>query len=73
MLLGDFNEIISLKENAGGKQVDLTRCLNFRENLEECGLVDLGSSGCKFTWHGQQRAKHPKLYERLDYAIANIN
>jgi hypothetical protein len=42
----------------------------FRECLDDCGLVDLGFSGPKFTWNNRQSAEdHVKV--RLDRAVTN--
>ena len=41
----------------------------FREVLDECGLMDLGFRGEKFTWKGKRSGG--LVLERLDRAVAN--
>lgn len=52
IIIGDFNEIISLEKKIREALADLNRCVRFREKLTSYGLVDLGSSGCRFTQRG---------------------
>ena len=70
LLAGDFNETINLDErNHGGNEM-LRRCTRFRHWIENCGLIDLGFSGLKFTW---ARGLHPENRKeaRLDRALCN--
>jgi hypothetical protein len=46
------------------------RCLLFRECLEDCGLVDVGFTGPKYTWTNKQDA-NSNVRVRLDCAVAN--
>ena len=41
----------------------------FRDVLDECGLMDLGYTGDKFTWRGKRAGG--LVLERLDRAIAS--
>ena len=43
----------------------------FREVLDECGLMDLGFRGEKYTWKGKR--SRGLVLERLDRAVANNN
>jgi hypothetical protein len=52
--VGDFNEILLPSEKVGGVEVDLRRCIRFGRWVQDCGLIDLGSYGHKFTWRGAQ-------------------
>ena len=47
---GDFNEITKTHEKKGGRLRPYTQMKNFRDVLDECGLMDLGFEGSKFTW-----------------------
>ena len=48
MLVGDFNEVLLPTEVRGGS-FSYHRASLFADVLEECGLMDLGSMGLKFT------------------------
>ncbi|KAJ4838451.1 hypothetical protein Tsubulata_041033 [Turnera subulata] len=71
VLLGDFNEVTSAEEKQGGAPVNLLRCTKFREWIEDCHLIDVGYTGPKFTWRGQEH-HHGRVYERLDRGLANL-
>ena len=66
---GDFNELLWSHEKLGlGPRQD-SKMKEFRDVLDECGLMDLGYTRDKFTWKGK-RADGLDL-ERLDRAIAS--
>jgi len=47
---GDFNEITKSNEKLGGRFRSYNQMKNFRDVLDEGGLMDLGFVGSKFTW-----------------------
>lgn len=47
---GDFNEITKTHEKKGGRLRPDFQMKNFRDALDECGLMDLGHVGSKYTW-----------------------
>ena len=67
-MAGDFNEILFLHEKLEGAPRNETAMREFREVVDECGFMDLGYVGKKFTWRG----KHGDgmVLERLDRALA---
>ncbi|WJX55720.1 hypothetical protein P8452_41455 [Trifolium repens] len=71
MLAGDFNDIMCMTEKKGGAPVSIRRCNNFREQVNACQLMDLGSVGAKFTWRGPIYHGGQRIYERLDRALSN--
>ena len=46
----DFHEITRLNEKKGGRLKPYNQMKNVQDVLDECGLVDLGFVGSKFTW-----------------------
>ncbi|XP_062103379.1 uncharacterized protein LOC133814436 [Humulus lupulus] len=56
MVIGDFNEILSLHERIG-KKVTTKISSKFLECLTSCHLEDLKFSGCFYTWNNKQRAE----------------
>ena len=49
LCVGDFNEIAKSHEKCGGRLRSYMQMKNFRNVLDECGLMDLGFVGSKFT------------------------
>lgn len=50
---GDFNDILLDNERVGGAGGNRSRMRWFRDKSQECGLIDMGASGPKFTWKGR--------------------
>ena len=67
---GDFNEITKSHEKSGGRLRPFMQIKNFRDVLDECGLVDLGFMGSKFTWF-KNIANGILVWERLDRDVGN--
>ncbi|XP_061372255.1 uncharacterized protein LOC133314745 [Gastrolobium bilobum] len=73
LLAGDFNEIISPIEKKGGALADIGRCSEFASVLDDCQLIDLGSSGPFYTWKGPKFSHLDRVYKRLDREVANTD
>ncbi|KAK2417953.1 hypothetical protein QL285_040194 [Trifolium repens] len=71
MMAGDFNDIISQDEKKGGAPFSTRRCNNFQDNINACGLIDLGAVGPKYTWRGPLIGGQDRIFERLDRALSN--
>ena len=69
--MGDFNEILWSHEKLGRGPRQENMMKAFREVLDECGLMDLGFVGEKYTWKGKRSGG--LVLERLDRAVANNN
>lgn len=65
---GDFNEILLSHEKLGGALRSETTMREFREVVDDCGFMDLGYVGKKYSWRGKS-GDHMVL-ERLDCALA---
>ena len=48
--MGDFNELVRIEEKHGRHNRLERQMQLFRDVLDECGFVDLGFAGPKFTW-----------------------
>ena len=66
---GDFNEILWSHEKLGLGPRQECKMKEFRDLLDECGFVDLGFIGEKFTWRGKRSGG--LVLERLDRATAS--
>lgn len=68
----DFNEIMYVHEKKGGIPRDEKVIEFFRDTLAECGLFDVGYSGCWYTWE-RVNLLNSNIRERLDQGVANVN
>ncbi|XP_075674814.1 uncharacterized protein LOC142644006 [Castanea sativa] len=69
LCLGDFNEIISHMEKAGGSLRPARQMDRFRTAISHCGFVDLGHMGSPFTW-SRNHPTEGRIHIRLDRALA---
>ncbi|XP_042515252.1 uncharacterized protein LOC122089592 [Macadamia integrifolia] len=69
--LGDFNSILSWHEKSGGNKKGNRDMQNFRDMMNFCNLIDLGSKGPTFTW-SNKRLGEANTRLRLNRALANI-
>uniref|UniRef100_A0A2N9FN80 Protein kinase domain-containing protein n=1 Tax=Fagus sylvatica TaxID=28930 RepID=A0A2N9FN80_FAGSY len=66
--MGDFNELVRLEKKQGRHTRSERQMQMFRDVLDECGFVDLGFTGPKFTWTNNRVGD--MTWERLDKAVA---
>ena len=71
VLLGDFNDMISDEEKLGGLPVNRTRMSAFRNCMDNCGLIDLGFHGPRYTWTNKSLCWHTTIREWLDRGLGN--
>ncbi|XP_075636620.1 uncharacterized protein LOC142608841 [Castanea sativa] len=72
VIAGDFNEPLSSADKFGGRVVNSSRSLLFKECLEKCNMVDLGFSGPRFTWTNRREVQN-LIKERIDRFFVNPN
>jgi hypothetical protein len=71
MIAGDFNDIVCAAEKKNGAPVSIRRCNIFRERINSCNLMDLGTIGAKFAWRGPIYHGGQIIYERIDRGMSN--
>ncbi|KAI9112316.1 hypothetical protein K1719_016839 [Acacia pycnantha] len=71
-LAGDFNEIKTPLEQKGGGRTNETRCRNFNNWIQDCGLIDLEADGPFFTWKGPKWDGLDRIHKRLDRCLCNV-
>lgn len=69
LLFGDLNKIVSSLEKLGGRDI-WRRKLYLKVFMQELGAIDLGFSGCRFTWENGQEG-NASIKERIDRAIVD--
>ena len=67
---GDYNEIVRGLEKKGGANRSHAQMQLFRDALDACEFVDMGYSGCQFTWKNFFRDGN-SIWKRLDRSLAN--
>ncbi|KAA3462487.1 reverse transcriptase [Gossypium australe] len=71
LLIGDFNQILSLAEKQGGAPESFRRMDQFRDVMATKQLIQLDASGCIFTWSNGQYV-HGLIRKKLDRALCNV-
>ena len=71
LVIGDFNEIMSMSEKEGGSTRPRQQLASFVETINLCGLRDIGFVGPRFTWIYETRDGR-QIRERLDRVLANV-
>ncbi|PNY03456.1 RNA-directed DNA polymerase (reverse transcriptase) [Trifolium pratense] len=70
MLIGDFNETFIPSEQRGGI-FQHNRAVLFANFMDQCNLLDLKTSGGRFTWHRNHNGLRI-LFKKLDRGLANV-
>ncbi|XP_026459087.1 uncharacterized protein LOC113359711 [Papaver somniferum] len=71
-LVGDLNAITSTNEKHGGSQKLSNANIEFRNFIQDRGLIDLGYTGPAFTWSNGAIVEKP-IFERLDRAVCTAD
>ncbi|OIT04903.1 hypothetical protein A4A49_31371 [Nicotiana attenuata] len=69
-VIGDFNVIALVEEKIGGIPYQMSKIIEFLSMIEDCGLVDLGFYGPKYTW-SNGRGTCCIVWKRLDKGLVN--
>lgn len=56
MVAGDFNAISEVSEELGGRPPNLVSLEEFNAMINDCGIVDCGYEGSKYTWSNNQES-----------------
>lgn len=70
MVMGDLNTIGARNEKPDGKEPSANQLQELKDVMDQCGLIDLGANGPKFTWNNK-RPGLANIKERLDHVLAN--
>ncbi|XP_020220996.1 uncharacterized protein LOC109803724 [Cajanus cajan] len=68
LLIGDYNEVLSPNEVRGGS-FSLRRADRLLDTMEACHLLDMGSSGYKYTWY--RGHTHTRTAKKLDRGLCD--
>ncbi|XP_074369753.1 uncharacterized protein LOC141711250 [Apium graveolens] len=69
-ILGDFNDIMFAHEKNGGRPHPSVLLEGFSNTVNECGLIEISSSGSAYTWE-RSRGTVRWIQEKLDRGLAN--
>jgi ribonuclease HI len=70
--IGDFNEIILSTEMQGRRPRPERQMKEFRNVLDDCGMLDLGFRGSPFTWCNNRDPPNT-TWVRLDRGVATVD
>ncbi|KAH7840972.1 hypothetical protein Vadar_024028 [Vaccinium darrowii] len=70
LCIGDFNEVSSIWEKQGGREINSNRLERFNNFVSDSGLIDLEFKGINYTWTNK-REGDDNIRERIDKALAN--
>jgi len=71
IMIGDFNEVRNYREVSGG-DFNLSRTNLLSQMMDACGVMDLDTIGCLFTWRrNSQYGDH--ISKKLDRCLADVN
>ncbi|KAL7214354.1 hypothetical protein ACSBR1_026712 [Camellia fascicularis] len=71
LIAGDFNDVMGQNERRSFTQNNQSnRCRKFLDNINRCGIMDLGCTGQKFTWLNNRQGL-ANIMEMLDRALCN--
>ncbi|GLU14892.1 hypothetical protein SLE2022_314330 [Rubroshorea leprosula] len=71
VVMGDFNDILTVEEASPKATRGFMRAQRFRDRLTSCGLHSTEPLGCRYTWLRKQNGR-VLLRERLDRALFNM-
>lgn len=71
VIMGDLNDILEAQEKKGGAPINARKCDLFRNRIDKCLLMDVGSHGHRYTWKGPCTRGYFRVFERLDRALCN--
>lgn len=72
VLAGDFNEPLINEDKFGGRAVSVNRSLLFKYCLDNCGMIDIGFSGPRFTWTNKREVQ-ALIQERIYRFFVNAS
>ncbi|GAU31065.1 hypothetical protein TSUD_322020 [Trifolium subterraneum] len=56
-----------------GVQADTRKCLQFNRWINECNLMEVTTTGTKFTWRGPQWNGRDRVFKKLDRVLCNVS
>lgn len=63
-MIGDFNDLLSIEDKAGGALTSKSLMIEFKEALEDCNLIDLLLYGFGYTRTGTRGGE--LIQDKLD-------
>ncbi|XP_026439116.1 uncharacterized protein LOC113337708 [Papaver somniferum] len=70
LVIGDFNFILHDTKKFSTRPIDANEASIFNENILNLDRIDLGFTGCPFTWSNKGKG-HALTEQRLDRGLAN--
>lgn len=70
-MLGDFNAFLKINEKIGHEGISVDPYSDFEFCCMSCGLDDIKSTGCEFTWYNNQ-GRDSRMCIKLDRVMCNL-
>ncbi|XP_019186423.1 PREDICTED: uncharacterized protein LOC109181124 [Ipomoea nil] len=71
VVLGDFNDISGQADQWGTGEIVVSSVDKFLDAMNDCGLMDLGTSGSRFSWY-RKVGERVTLRRKLDRVLWNM-
>ncbi|KAK9665366.1 hypothetical protein RND81_14G107800 [Saponaria officinalis] len=69
VILGDFNVVRDVSERISDHPPNLSEILDFNACILHCGLEDMQSTGCDYSWTNKQEGS--RVWSKLDRVLVN--
>lgn len=69
LVVGDFNDILAMEERIGRRK-HRRLSTSFLKCVNSCGLEDMKSSGCYYTWNNKQQGE-ARVCSKIDRTLVN--
>ncbi|CAJ2652742.1 unnamed protein product [Trifolium pratense] len=73
LMMGDFNEIAHPEEKKGGAPTNARKCHIFNNWINDCNLLEVTTSGTRFTWRGPKWNGRDRVFKKLDRILCNVD
>ena len=72
MVIGNFNDESDPINKKGSALFNWVKAQLFNQKINQCNLLEMEAQGSRFTWKGAQIGSYPRVFEKLDRALCNI-
>nr|XP_016492092.1 PREDICTED: uncharacterized protein LOC107811643 [Nicotiana tabacum] len=67
--MGDFNSVLKVEDKVRGNPISMGEIMDFHNYVEDFGLIELPSSGSRYTWNNRHRVRI--IIFKIDWVLIN--